>query len=40
MMFLTVLYRFRRHLIGDLESEIDALVAGTEAGSSDPEPGK
>ena len=40
MMFLTVLYRFRRHLIGDLESEIDALVAGTEAGSSDPEPSK
>ena len=40
MMFLTLLYRFRRHLIGDLESEIDALVAGTEAGSSDPEPGK
>ena len=36
MMFLTVLYRFRRQLMGNMETEIEALVLSTEAESSDP----
>ena len=40
MMFLAVLFRFRRQISGDIDSEIDDLVAGEGEGSSDPASGE
>ena len=40
MMFLVVLFRFRRQISGDIDSEIDDLVAGEGEGSSDPASGE
>ncbi len=40
LMFLAVLFRFRRQISGDMGSELEDLVTGGEEGPSDPAPGK
>ncbi len=40
LMFLAVAVRFRRQVRGDIDSEIDYLVAGERGGSSDPASGE